>query len=203
MNDSRQLIGHIVRLQVQTAHLKRGESPRRWYDPAPITVVPRLEIDASGVRGVLDDGTILEDVHNESHAISRYRGDNGVSIGFTSHYRAMRDRFGDHLIDGIAGENILIECDDRHSVSSLAPHLVVVTDQGPVRIDSVTVAAPCVEFSKFSLGYANDQKPDRSVTEALRFLHQGMRGFYATARAASVIRTGDAVYRIEHDTWNM
>lgn len=196
MSESPQLIGRIVRLQVQTAHLKRGDPPRRWYDPAPITVVPRLELDASGVRGVLGDGTILEDVHNESHAISRYRGDNGVSIGFTSHYQAMRDRFGDHLVDGIAGENILVECDDRHTVSSLAPYLVVVTDQGPLRIDGITVAAPCVEFSKFSLGFANDQKPDRTVTEALQFLHQGMRGFYATAHAAGAIRPGDAVYEV-------
>lgn len=196
MTGERRLIGRIVRLQVQTAHLKRGDPPRRWYDPAPITVVPRLALDASGVRGQLDDGTILEDVHNETHAISRFRGDNGVSIGFTSHYWSMRDRFDDHLVDGVAGENILIASNVLHTVDSLAPNLVVVTDQGEVRITQVDVAAPCVEFSKFCLGFANDQKPDRTVTEALQFLHNGMRGFYATAPTTGVIRTGDPVYKV-------
>jgi len=196
MTGERRLIGRIVRLQVQTAHLKCGDTPHRWYDPAPITVVPRLALDASGVQGQLVDGTILEDVHNGTHAISRFRGDNGVSIGFTSHYRAMRDRFDIHLADGIAGENILIASDVLHTVDSLAPNLVVETSQGPVRIEGITVAAPCVEFSKFCLGFANDQKPDRTVTEALQFLHNGMRGFYATAPTSGVIRTGNPVYKV-------
>ena len=194
MTEDRQLIGRIVRLQVQTAHLKRGETPHRWYDPAPITIVPRLLLDGSGVRGELADGTLLEDVHNESHAISRFRGDNGVSIGFTGHYRIMRDRFGDRLIEGIAGENILIGCEDRHSIDTLGSSLVVESDDGIVCLEQVKVAAPCVEFTRFCLDYPHDRKSDRTVTEALRFLDHGMRGFYATVVRPGSLRVGDPVY---------
>ncbi len=195
MTQDRQLIGRIVRLQVQTAHLKRGDKPHRWYDPTPITVVPQLMLDASGVRGMLGDGTMVEDVHNEAHEISRFRGDNGISIGFTSHYEAMRDRFGDHLTDGAAGENILIACDDPHSTETLGPVLYAISDDGTVELVEVGVAAPCVEFSAFCLGYPHDRKPDRTVTEALQFLHNGRRGFYASVRDAGALRTGGPVYR--------
>lgn len=162
MTQDRQPIGRIVRLQVQTASLKHGDRPRSWYDPAPITVVPRLMLDAHGVRGVLDDGTILEDVHNETHDASKFRGENGISIGFTSHYRSMRERFGDHLTDGIAGENILIACDANQSLESMiGPRLHVSTGDGTVELIEVEVATPCVEFSKFCLGYPHDRKADR------------------------------------------
>lgn len=195
MIEDRQLVGRIVRLQVQTANLKRGDRPHSWYDPAAITVVPKLMLDATGVRGVLDDGTVLEDVHNEDHETSKFRGENGISIGFTSHYGSMRDRFGGHLTDGIAGENILIACDDLHSLHTLAPNLIAVNDDGGVELVEMEVATPCVEFSKFCMMFPNKRKPDRSVTEALQFLNNGVRGFYASARDPGTLRTGDLVYR--------
>ncbi|CAN5862470.1 hypothetical protein BH20CHL2_BH20CHL2_08850 [soil metagenome] len=195
MTEGSHLIGRIVRLQVQTANLKRGDRPNSWYDPAAITIVPGLTLDPTGVHGLLDDGTVLEDVHNENHVTSKFRGENGISIGFTSHYGAMRDRFGDHLTDGIAGENILIACDDSHSLQTLAPNLVAVNDDGAVEFVEVEAATPCVEFSKFCMTFPNERKPDRSVTEALQFLSYGMRGFYASVRDAGTLRVGDLVYR--------
>jgi hypothetical protein len=44
----------------------------------------------------------------------------------------------------------------------------------------VIVAAPCVEFSRYALQFPDGARPDASVTEALRFLDAGLRGFYAT-----------------------
>lgn len=196
MNDNRKLIGHIVRLQVQTAHLKCGEKPHRWYDPAPIAVVPELILDRHGVRGVREDGTILEDVHNETHEVSRFRGDNGISVVFTGHYRAMRERFGGHLEDGIAGENILIASDDVHNTTTLGGSLLAATSKGDLRIDDIHVADPCVEFSTYCLRLPHGQRPDRSVTEALQFLRNGMRGFYASVQDSGSVRTGDPVYRV-------
>lgn len=203
MSDARQAIGHIVRLQVQTANLKHGDRPGSWYDPAPITIVPRLELDASGVRGVLDDGTILEDIHNETHSASKFRGENGVSIGFTTHYGEMRKRFGDHLTDGVAGENILVASAALHSGDSLGPELVVETDDGEVQLIRIEVAAPCVEFSTFCLQHPCDRKPDRSVTEALQFLHNGMRGFYASVAHTGMLSIGDRVYRTVHQAGDL
>lgn len=196
-------VGRIVRLQVQTAHLKRGEPPRRWYDPAPITEVATLRLDDGGVSGVGSDGSLHHDVHHRDHPISRHRGDNGVSVGFTSHYRAMRARFGDHLPDGIAGENILVESDGQHTVEELGGALAIETREGMARLEEVIVAAPCVEFTRFCLQWPRDARPDRTVTEALQFLDGGMRAFYARAnRAASIareLRVGDRVFRTVAD----
>lgn len=193
-------VGRIVRLQVQTDHLKRGEQPRRWYDPAPITEVVTLRLDDGGVSGAGADGTVHHDVHHRDHPISRHRGDNGVSVGFTSHYQAMRERFGDHLPDGVAGENILVESDDRHTVEELGGTLLIETPDGLARLADVIVAAPCVEFTRFCLQWPRDARPDRTVTEALRFLDGGMRAFYASfdagESAARELHVGDVVYRI-------
>lgn len=199
MTDNLIPIGRIVRLQVQTDHLKRGEQPHRWYDPEPITPVEALQLDSGGVTGIGADGTVHPDVHNRDHRISRFRGDNGVSIGFTGHYATMADRFGAHLTDGIAGENILVECDGRHTVDSLGERLLVETSSGIVRIDRVIVAAPCAEFTRFCLKWPRDERPDRSVTDALQFLDNGLRGFYASfapnGSERVEIRIGDMVYR--------
>lgn len=191
-------IGRIVRLQVQVAHLKRGEQPRRWYDPAPITEVAALRLEDGGVAGIGADGTIHHDVHHRDHPIARHRGDNGVSVGFTSHYDTMRERFGDHLLDGIAGENILIEANDIFTAESLGSMLVVETETGTARIADVIVAPPCVEFTRFCLQWPRDARPDRTVTEALQFLDNGMRAFYATADLAAStaheLHVGDKVF---------
>lgn len=199
MTDDLQPIGRIVRLQVQTDHLKRGEQPRRWYDPAPITPVSALRLDSGGVVGIGENGAIHHDVHHRDHQISRNRGDNGVSVGFTGHYARMRDRFGPHLGDGLAGENILVACDDHHSTETLGDELLVKTASGAVRLDGVIVAAPCVEFTRYCLRWPRDARPDRTVTEALQFLDNGMRGFYATfdrdGSEAHELRAGDRVYR--------
>jgi hypothetical protein len=92
------LIGKIVRLQVQRPSLKVGEPSRRRYDPAPIRSVARLDLSPGGVVGWDDAGERLLAVHHGDHPLSKNRhGDNGVSIGFRSHYDAMRERFGDHV----------------------------------------------------------------------------------------------------------
>ena len=186
-------LGSIVRLQYQRDHLKQPGPHGRYFDPANIVSVEALEFTPDGVVSGAGDGAEF-DVHHNRHARSRNRGDNGVSIGFTSHYVAMRDRLGERLTDGIAGENILIDFDGIVSEADLAGGLVVETLDGPIGIGAIGVAAPCVEFSRFAMDVPPEAKPDRTVTETLQFLHQGMRGFYATMEATATIRVGDRVY---------
>jgi len=62
-----------------------------------------------------------------------------------------------------------------------------------VTIEHVIVAAPCVEFSRWALDFPADARPDLSVTETVRFLHQGMRGYYARAAQNATLRLGDEV----------
>jgi hypothetical protein len=179
--DAVQDIGTVVRLQVQESSLKVGSKPRR-YDPAPLRSVPAICLGPAGVIGLAENGETIVDVHHREHPSSKNRGgENGISLGFTAHYLAMRRRFGQHLRDGIAGENILIEVDRQFPVEDLDNGVVVEGAGGaPLELRQIIVAAPCVEFSRYALSFPDDARPDATVTEALRFLDAGMRGFYAT-----------------------
>ncbi len=195
-----ELIGPIVRLQVQTRSLKRGERPRSWYDPAAILSLNVVRIDAGGVTGIDDaSGDDIGDLHHRDHPASKHRGENGVSLGFTSHYSRMRDRFGAHLTDGIAGENIIVETDQIVGTDDLDHGVVIVTGDGPVELGSAEIAKPCAEFSKFCAGYAPDQLADSVITETLQFLYDGTRGFYVTYEQGGPrqieLRVGNLVYR--------
>ncbi len=192
-----ELIGRVVRLQVQESSLKAGGQPRRWYDPAPIRAVPSLTLDAQGVVGKIAGGETILDVHNATHPASKNRaGSNGISIGFTSHYAAMRARFGDHLTDGIAGENILVATDRRFTEADFAAGIQIETADGAVvRLEEVIVAEPCVEFSRYALRYPRDLPSDPAVTAALNFLREGTRGFYARSRGEpATVAVGASVY---------
>ena len=187
------LLGTIVRLQYQCDHLKYEGPHGRRFSPAKIVPVEELTFTPDGVMA----GTALEpryDAHHTQHARSRNRGDNGVSIGFTGHYAAMRAHLGERLVTGIAGENILIERDGIIEEGDLAGGVIVETIDGPIGIGAIRVAAPCVEFSRYAIDFPDEAKPDRTVTETVQFLHQGMRGFYATMEATATIRVGDRVY---------
>ena len=193
-------IGTIKLLQVQIASLKVGEERRRRYDPAPLRRVPAIEIDPNGAVGLAADGERWLDVHNRRHPASKQRqGINGLSIGFTSHYDRMRDRFGEVASDGIAGENILIVSDRHWSEDDLAPGLVVETASGQrLHLVRVVVAAPCVEFTRWIMRFPDDARPDLTVTESLRFLDHGLRGYYtAYDGPPAVIAEGDRVFLAE------
>ena len=188
-------IGRIVRLQVQLSSLKVGERPLRRYDPAPLRSVQALILEEGGVRGVMAGDEEVVDVHHRDHPASKNRGGNGVSVGFTGHYADMRARFGAHLDDGLAGENILVETRYSYGEADLANGLVVETAGGAtVRLERVVVAEPCVEFSRYALRYPPDTRTDRAVTSALTFLGDGMRGYYATYHGEPArIELGDRV----------
>jgi hypothetical protein len=191
-------IGTVVRLQVQESSLKVGDKPRR-YDPAPIRSVPAISLDPIGVIGLAENGETLLDVHNHDHPSSKNRGgENGISLGFTAHYLAMRQRFGQHLADGIAGENILIEADRQFPLEALADGVVVEGTGGRrLELRPIIVAAPCVEFSRYALRFPDGARPDATVTEALRFLDAGMRGFYATYTGEpAVVEVGARVFLV-------
>ena len=193
-----ELIGAIVRLQVQPVSLKVGPPRQRRYDPSPLRAVPALRLEPGGVVGVDERGGAVDDVHHADHPASKNRaGSNGVSVGFTAHYGAMRARFGPHLADGLAGENILVAAERLFAEEDLAAGIVIEMAGGyRLRLDRVVVAAPCVEFARFALRFADDARPDRRVTDAVGFLDGGIRGFYATAPDEALVRVGDRVFRL-------
>ncbi len=193
--------GEIVRLQVQLDSLKRGERPYRIYSTDNIQVVPALKLTAKGVVG-LHSGLEQLDVHHTDHPRSRSRGDNGISVGFTAHYGRMRQRFGDHMTVGCAGENIIVETAVPLTLDQLTNGILIQTADGQqIHLNQVAVMLPCLPFSKFSLQTANP--PAEQLKETLQFLDNGMRGFSAvlvgeTVRhelvETAVVRPGDMLF---------
>ena len=179
------LLGTLVRLQIQLMPLKQGEGKARVYRPDGILAVPTLDVAPAGVTAELDGRHVL-DAHHPAHPRSRNRGDNGVSVGFTGHYDAMRARNGDRAADGVAGENILVAHDGIVAPADIAAGLLF--------LDQVIPAPPCAEFSRWIMRFPEGVPPDRSVTGTLQFLGDGMRGFYAAAAGPARIAIGDRVF---------
>lgn len=194
------LIGVIKQLQIQTVALKAGEKPFRVYTPETLLTVEAFTVTPEGVEGEGPDATPVIDVHNSKHPKSRNTGTNSVSFGFTGHYALMRDRFGEHLYDGVAGENIIIENADRLTEENLGSRLVVrrpSTGEDVLVIDDVRNMPPCIEFSHYANKANLKESPLAAATlkGTLQFLSGGMRGFCGTALASAVIQVGDELHR--------
>ncbi|CAN5640352.1 hypothetical protein BH24CHL1_BH24CHL1_17130 [soil metagenome] len=189
-----QPIGRITQLQIQTSSLKVEGEPRRYYTPEPIRGVEALTISEGRITGLVD-GRETVDVHSAAHPESRNRGNgNMLSVVFTGHYEILRERYGEHMLQGIAGENILVEYDRRLELSDVENGLVIKGQDGRrIAFDTVSVAHPCVEFSRFALDDLN--APAKQVSETLKFLDNGTRGFYAvvTSSLPARIEAGDTL----------
>ena len=181
-----ELIGTVVRLQVQRSRLK----PARAYDPSPLVEVPALDVGPRGVVGVTPDGPVL-DVHHADHPDSRNRRLlNGLSLLPRSHYAELRSRYGDHLVDGVAGESVLL--DTPAAWRSLdGPLLLETTDGGLLELTDPMAAAPCVEFTRFCLGGGDDDE----LRVALDHLDGGTRGFYVSTTGRGRVEVGARLLR--------
>lgn len=189
-------LGRIVRLQVQRSSLKTGEKPARIYDPARLLTVGHLAIGPDGVLGQSTDGAWVVDVHHRAHPQTKNEdGVHGVSLGFTSHYAAMRDRFGDRVTLGCAGENIVVETERRITFEDLEHGVALVGEDGRelARLDVLQVAHPCRPFSGWALGGMVESDV---LKETLQFLDGGMRGFYCHGVAAGIVAVGDRVVTV-------
>ncbi len=188
-------LGAIVRLQLQRSSLKLGEKPNRRYDPAPLLETDALTLTPTGAVALLRDGSALLDVHPAGHPRSpNSDGANDLSVGFTGHYARMRQRYGPHLSDGIAGENILVDNPGQIDLDLVQRGLAIqsAATGAWVWLSAVRAALPCVEFST----YACRQPNPEAIKAALQFLDQGLRGFYCAFEdeATATIRVGDLVW---------
>jgi hypothetical protein len=188
-------IGTVTRLQIQRGSLKRGEKPTRVYDPAPLLAVPALNVTPDGALGGSphEEGTWIVDVHHRTHPATKNEdGLHGISLGFTSHYEAMRERFGNRLVVGCAGENIIARADQRFTYDDLAGGVAILAPDGRerVRLRVLQVAHPCRPFTGWALG--RQVEPDE-LKESLQFLDGGMRGFYCVSEGTGTVALGDSV----------
>jgi hypothetical protein len=182
----------IVRLQVQTEPLKVGRAPYRRYEPSAIEAVHRLEVSPSGVVGLAERLGSVMDVHHVDHPRSRDRkGEGGVSVMGTGDYARLRTRYGDHLTEGIAGESILIDAPDGLAGRDMPTQITLVTAAGPIELTRVSVAEPCVEFSRFCLRQEPSPVVDDDVKQALLDLDGGARGYKGVAVGTGVVGLSD------------
>ena len=186
-------LGRIVHLQIQRSSLKTGEKPNRVYDPARLLTVAHLAIGPDGVLGQADDGAWLVDVHHRAHPHTKNEdGAHGVSLGFTSHYAAMRDRFGNRITVGCAGENIVVETEGRITFEDLERGVALLGEGGSelARLEVLQVAHPCRPFSGWALG---GRVESDVLKDTLQFLDDGMRGFYCQGVGSGIVAVGDRV----------
>jgi hypothetical protein len=183
-------LGTVVRLQVQRSRLKPGPAATRVYDPAPLLEVEALEVGPRGVVGQTADGPVL-DVHHADHADTRNRRrTNGLSLLPRVHYAALRARYGAHLVDGVAGESLLLDTDAPWVEADLAGALWLETSSGELlEVGEAVAAPPCVEFSRFCLGLAPGPVGE-DVRQALVDLDGGARGFYASVTGTGRVERG-------------
>ncbi len=176
-------LGRVVRLQVQRGRLKPGERGARVYDPEPLLAVDALQVTDVGCLG-RSGGAWLVDVHHRDHPDTRHRTESPVSLLTTAAYRALRARYGPHLADGVAGENVLVDSDLL--LSDLEPAQLTI---GAVRLHPVVVAEPCVEFARWCARL----EPGDSTRGTLVDLRGGARGWIGIPVEPAVVAMGDIV----------
>ena len=187
-------LGPLVRLQIQTASLKRGEKPHQWYDPSALVEAEALRLDAKGAA--LADGRL--DVHHLDHPQTKQvPGENALSMGFTAHYGRMRARFGAPAVEGVAGENLIVDCEEPLGLEALEAGVLIRAKAtgAELRLHRASIARPCRPFSLFMLG---GEAPPEVLKETLQFLDGGTRGFYLAAdtEAPFVASLGDEVFTL-------
>ena len=119
-----------------------------------------------------------------------------MSIGFTSHYKKMRERFRDIPL-GTAGENIIIAADDTVVLGDLGSRLAIRGADGREAIlTKPLVARPCRQFTSFLLQLP--YKAEREdIADELEFLDGGTRGFILSVdgmEAPVRVERGDQLY---------
>jgi hypothetical protein len=189
-----QKIGTVQFVQIQRESLKEGVEPDRRYNPAPLLTVEKIQLTPDGIIGLTESGEELIDVHNVNHHGSRNRGDNNISIGFLQNYEAMRKRFGDHMTNGIAGENIFVEAEIDISTFGEASRYFIKHEDELIELIEVIPAPPCRPFSEFCL--VVPQCPE-DIKATLQFLSNGVRGYYALLAENATpftVQAGDTLY---------
>jgi len=194
-------LGKIKMVQIQPSGLIVKSQSGDYFDPTRRVVVDRLIITPLGVEAFLEDGKQILDIHHINHPGKAYGKKDLVSIGFTSHYDAMRARFGEHMQDGIAGENIIIDYDQEVWTKDLGQKILFENQATGkhVSLDLLKYAKPCHEFSQFAAN-SFEKLPSEVLKSTLMFLNNGRRGFLlvlSEGQAGAVVQPGDRVFAIK------
>lgn len=182
-NEQWKRLGAVSLVQLQPAGLivdmPGPQGIRSVYDASRRVEVDRLEISPRGIEAFLPTGESVLDIHHLDHPDKAYDNDDLVCIGFTAHYQAMRAEFGEHMVDGVAGENIVIESSGEVWPEDLGEAVAIENQETGEKsiLEMVSFARPCVEFSRFCARRPHEELPAQRLGEILTFLGNGRRGF--------------------------
>jgi hypothetical protein len=106
------------------------------------------------------------------------------------------------MVDGIAGENIIIEVEEEVWLEDLGKQIGFENaDTGEISLlDVLQFAKPCAEFSQFSLGMQREEVPAEKMKSTLQFLGKGRRGFLliiSEGQEPFTVQAGDKVFAID------
>jgi hypothetical protein len=204
MIENRKYLGTVKLVQLQPNGLIIEKSSGYFYDESRRVEVDQLLINKKGIEATTPDGVHILDIHHLDHPDKEYDDDDLVCIGFTSHYDKMRERFGEHMVYGSAGENIIIEFPEQVWLEDLGDKLAFENqDTGQLLIlEQIRVAAPCEEFSHFAAQKQDQRLPASELKDILQFLSDGRRGFLLVlpeGQEDGFVRPGDKVYVVNSD----
>ena len=202
MNDSLQYLGTVKLTQLQPIGLIIQRPSGYFYDHTRLMSADRLIITPSGIETFTPDGKRVLDIHHLEHPDKAYENDDLICIGFTSHYAAMRARFGDHMQDGAAGENIIIECQEEIWPEQLGQQIAIENNGTGsfAYLDVIRFAAPCEEFSHFAANSKEKRLPAKELKDVLQYLGNGRRGFLLVlgdGQGTITVQSGDKVYIVK------
>jgi hypothetical protein len=195
-------LGKVKLVQLQPSGLIIQTSSGYFYDESRRVEVDQLLITPRGIEAANPNGEHVLDIHHLDHADKAYDDDDLVCIGFTSHYDAMRARFGEHMVYGAAGENIIIQYEKEVWPDDLGEHIAIENSEtGALTVlDMVKYAAPCEEFSHFVAQSQDERLPPEELKDILQFLNNGRRGFLlllGEGQEKATVQPGDKVFAVK------
>ena len=198
------LLGYVKLTQLQPTGLIINTPSGEFYDPSRRMVVDSLQISPLGIEAITPDGKQVLDIHHIDHPDKKYDNDDLVCIGFSSHYAAMRARFGEHMVDGVAGENIIIQAEKEIWPEELGQRIGFESSEtGDITfLDVVKYAAPCEEFSHFAAQSQHKRLPAAELKATLQFLGNGRRGYLlvlSDGQEPVIVQPQDRVFVIDTD----
>lgn len=204
MTEKMKDFGKVKLVQIQPSGLIIESGTGEIYDPSRLVEVDSLLITPLGIETVTAEGEHILDIHHINHPDKAYDNKDLISIGFTSHYDAMRKRFGDHMVDGAAGENIIIEYDQEVWMDDIGQQIAIESAKTGERVllDVVRVATPCNEFSHFAANSQDERLQAAELKSTLQFLNNGRRGFLlvlSDGQEAVTVEPGDRVFALHKD----
>jgi hypothetical protein len=204
MTEKIRSLGKVKLVQLQPNGLIIETPSGYFYDASRRVEVDQVVINAKGIEATLPTGEHVLDIHHLDHPDKAYDDDDLVCIGFTSHYDAMRKRFGAHMVNGIAGENIIIAYDQEVWEADIGQQLIIENAETgqQIGLDFVCFAAPCDEFSHFAAQSQAARLPAAELKATLQFLNNGRRGFLLVLKPGqepAIIQAGDLVYGVKAD----